>query len=471
MPRTASSYGPVLDLVPTAAALDNRAQGTAFMRDVGGNVYGFAGDMRKLYRFFLHALTDVSKAGGYTTGDQERWSFATFGQTMIATNFADPIQQYTIGSSSLFSDLSPDAPRARYAARVRDFIMVANTFDAIDGARPQRVWFPAIGDPTTWPTPGTILAAQLQSDFQELSGEGNWNQGIVGGLSAADAAIFQERNIWRAQYVGPPAVFSFQVVESARGTPAPGSICSIGPAAFYLAHDGFYMFDGLQSVPIGQGKVDQYFWDNVDQNYLYRVSAAADPQNKLIYVAFPSLANSGGTPDTILCYHYGYQRWSNVTMTIELLAQSMTIGYTLEDLDAFGTLDTLPYSLDSLFWVGGKNNLAAFSSTHRLSTFTGATLQARIESTEVQLNKVGSAHVSRIWPIIDVSTATARLGYRDKISDIVSWTNAASLTTTTGSAPLLATARYHRASITVPAGATWTHAQGINFEDRPAGRR
>lgn len=469
VPKTETSYAPALALASVTSALTARCQGAIYLRTTGGTTEGFAGDASKLYiHDASHDFTDVSKGGGYTTAADERWTFTIFGQAILATNLHDAIQVYT---ASVFADLSAAAPKARYLTRVRDFIMVANTNDTTYGAQPQRVWWPAIDAPSNWPVPGTISAAAFQSDFQDLLGEGGWNQGLVSGLAGADVAIFQERCIWRGQYIGPPAIFSFQVVESARGTPAPGSIISVGPVVYYLADDGFYVFDGAQSVPIGQNKVDRTFWAEVDQAYLYRITSAADPLNKIIYWAYPGPQNSGGTPNRILAYHYALGRWTRIEQDVEFLVQAMTLGYTLEQLDAFGTLETLPFSLDSRAWTGNRLNLAAFMTSHKLGLFSGAALEATMDTREAQFNPKGSAHISRVWPIVDTLSAAVAVGSRDRVADSVTWTSSTSMTSTTGSCPLRSTGRYQRARVTIPAGAFWHNAQGVDVEVRPAGRR
>src|SRR5690606_37230581 len=110
LPRTASSYGPfpplsVFSTGPNPAA---RVQGAYACRSAAGDVNISAGDASKLYRLTAGATTfeDVSKAGGYTTPDDERWSATMFGSRVLMTNFGDAIQSYVIGSSTEFADLS-----------------------------------------------------------------------------------------------------------------------------------------------------------------------------------------------------------------------------------------------------------------------------------------------------------------------------------------------------------------------------
>jgi len=141
-----------------------------------------------------------------------------------------------------------------------------------------------------FPTLGTASAAAVQSDSQNLYGDGGWIQGIVGNLGTADGALFMEHAVVRVIYAGPPGIFYFLPAEGVRGTPAPGSIVQLGALVYYLGEDGFYVFDGTQSKPIGIDRVDRYFFENVDQSKMFRIVAAVDPVNRLIVWACRSRA-------------------------------------------------------------------------------------------------------------------------------------------------------------------------------------
>lgn len=473
VPRTPSSYGPAPQISPVSGALVARAQGGVFVRDKSANVWGFAGDATKLYKNTGASTNwiDVSKTGGYTADPQGSWVFTQFGERVIATDYNNPIQSYVLNSSTVFADLSATAPNARYAAQVRDFLMVANTNDGVNGPIPQRVWWSAIDDPTNWPTPGTNAAVSVQSDFQDMVGDGGWNQGLVGGLPAADVVIFQERAIWRGIYIGSPVIFDFALLANGVGCPAPGSIVRAEQLVYFLANNGFYFTDGVQIVPIGAQQVDRTFWSMVDQQNLSRITAAADPAHKLIYWSFPGPGSSSGTPNYIIVYNYEIKRWSLLQQPIEIMMQALTTGYTLDALNAFGTLDSLPFPLDSRAWTGGLLNLACFDTNHKTNYFSGLPLAATLESSEANLNPKGKAHVSRVWPLVDTDQVTVTVGQRDRLADGVSWGNPSAITATTGSAPLRSTGVFQRVQLQIPAGAPWTHAQGIEFDARPAGQR
>ena len=473
-PRADGAYGPVASFASTVATIAARCQGATFAIDKDLNVSAYAGTAGKLYKLAGggSSWTDVSKAGTYSTATADTWEFDIFNQKLIATNFADPIQTFTLGVSSQFADLAAAAPKARHIAVVNRFLMAGNTFTLADGNQPQRLWWSAIDDPTSWPTPATSAAAAVQSGYQTLFGSAGVIQGIAPKVGALDAIVVQERGLIRVQYIGSPDVFALQPLEGGRGSPAPNSITPYGGFLYYLGEDGFYVCDGAQSIPIGAGKVDKTFWADVNQSYLYRVCGVYDPFNHLWIVGYPSTSSTNGDIDRIMSFNTVTRRWAPPwEVTIELLCKLGSVGYTLEQLDAFGTMDTLPASLDSRIWAGsGKPILAGFApTTHALGYFTGNALEAELETGEA--DGQGARFMTRgIRPVVagTSATVTCKVGYRDNKAASVSY-SAATSTNRAGVSPIRKNARYTRAVVTIAAGGSWSHLQGFELDQVNAG--
>lgn len=441
-------------------ALNARCQGAQAGRDNAGNTYNFAGNASKLYKLSGGTYSDVSKVGGYTTGAEESWFFTQFGSNMIATNYADAIQAFNMGTSSVFADLSATAPKARYIAVVRDFLVAGNVNDSTDGVVPHRLRWGPIGNPAGVWTP----SAALQADYQDLDSAGGWIKQIVGGEYGV---ILQERYITKMTYIGSPDIFRFDVVEYDRGTPAPGSVTKYGNFIPYLGGDGFYIFDGQQSASIGAGKVDKFFYNDVDQNYMGRICSTIDPINKIIFWAYPGSDNTGGNPNKILAFNYSpsaKKRWAYAEQDLEFIYRSLAEGYTLDGLDAVSTsIDALLFSLDSRVWTGNSAILSGFNTSHKQVNFTGAALDATIETTEARFNPAGRSFITRLRPVIEgYSTMTVQLGTREDLNDTVTYGSAVSPETTTAAISVRSNARYHRARVNLSGG--FDHAKGIDVE-------
>jgi hypothetical protein len=217
-----------------------------------------------------------------------------------------------------------------------------------------------------------------------------------GPLPTASATIFCEHGVYTGLYVGSPAIFAFRAVDGAPGDLSPRSIVkghinsggTVASVIYYLAPDGFYAFNGTSSVAIGANKIDRFVVGQLDVKLNRTVLGAADPANKLIYWAYSTTASTE-LYDRLVVYNWDVNRWSYVDLTaakIEYFAlpATATIGYTLDELDQFGTLDTLPYSLDSEAWVGGMPRFGVFDSSHQLAYLTGSNMAVTVETPEVE---------------------------------------------------------------------------------------
>jgi hypothetical protein len=266
------------------------------------------------------------------------WNFAQFGNSVLATNNVGKIQKWTIGSSSYFGDAGAYAPIAKYITVVRDFVVVGN-LDS--GSNPNKVQWSDINDETDWES-----GAASQSDYQIIADGGNI-QGLTGGEFGL---VFLERAIVRMTYIGSPLFFQFDTISRNLGCMAGGSIAQYGNVSYFLSDNGFYSCDGQTITPIGANKVDRWFFDNVDLNKIDLISAAIDPERKIVVWNFYNQDNT----QSLLIYNWQVQKWTICDTTTTKVASIATSGITLEGLNVFGTVDSITTSFDSRIWAGGK---------------------------------------------------------------------------------------------------------------------
>lgn len=476
IPRTKDSYGPVNDLAAySASALDSACIGAVTVQDVDQTVSIFAGTSEFLYQMtaLSSSWVDVSGAS-YSTAEGDSWRFELYGRNVYATNFGDPIQYFLQGTSVIFADLSVDAPQARFLCTPKNFLMAGNTYDPVGGLAPARLWWSAAGDPALWPTPGSALAQQTMSDYNDFSGSYGEITGLVDSLASADVAIFFRHAVWRGIYVGPPDVFDFFPAENVRGCPCPNGVVVVGAMVYYPGEDGFYVFDGSQSMPIGADKFDKWFWQNVNIGYLWNVIGAADVVNKAVIWIFPSVNSSSGVPDTALVYRWDIQRASIFECSADWITRFLSFGATLDTLDSLGypVLDTIPYSLDSRVWIGGALQMGGINAAHQLAYFSGDTLAAQVGTQTVQLTPSRKSWVSSARPLVQLSsgTPTISIGARNTLYDALVFGPAVP-PDVNGECPQRSDNRYHEAVLAMPAGSAWTHMSGIDVTAEPSGER
>lgn len=440
-------------------ALDSRPLGAHSGTDSDGDPHSYAGNDTKIYSLTGAAWTDISKAGGYTN-TATRWDFDSYGAIEIATNFVDSPQFVDMDSGSpVMADLTT-AFRARTVATVRDFVVFGNTYDATDGNVPQRLRWSAIGDYTDY-----TISATTQSDFQDTP-----NGGIIQRVFGGEYGIvFFERAIIRMSYIGSPVVFQFDDVSPEKGLYAPGAAAQSGDDIFFLDNGGFYVISGGQTVTaIGNEKVDNWFFNELDGTQKDRITCAIDYENKVVSWSFPSTASTSGKPDTIICFNFKIGRWSYAKIDNDMVFSSLSVGFTLETLDSLSSdLDTLNISLDSRIFFKGNKVLGLFDS-FTLHVLAGSALEATIETKEMQMASNSRSLITEAIPLVDGGTTTIALGTRNRQQDDVVWGANTSINTV-GFAPMRSEGRYVRARIII--NGIWQEAQGIDVQGGGSGNR
>lgn len=456
-----NGYREMLGATVFSDALDNRCQGAVTVSQSDGSVLSYAADSSKLYRLVGAVQTDASKSGGYTPADDIFIEWAQFGETLIATQINDDVQSLTIGGST-FANLitSTLVPKARHIAVTETFVVLGHTNET-GTVFPRRVRWSGINDATDFDQ-----SSVTQSDAQDVEGDG-WVQALVG--FGRDFYVFQERGITVARYEGSATIFRFDLVEKNRGAIAPGSVVAFGRFVFYLADDGFYMFDGAQSHAIGKEKVDAFFYDSADAQYIHRVSAAIDPSRALVMWAY---VTTGTVPNRVLVYSWATGKWALLEIDNEILFRDLTKGFTLEGLDSISTdIDTgIPFSLDSRVWAGGLILLSGYDTSHRLINYDGTALTAEIDTAEGQFTPGQLSFVETVRPLVEgaSATVTVAMGTRADLQTARSFDSAVSLNGI-GEADFRSAARFHTLRTNISGG--FDHALGVQVYAKPWGRQ
>jgi hypothetical protein len=381
------------------------------------------------------------------TYSSAQWNFAQFGEVLLATDNNSKVQSWAVGSSVSFEDVSADAPVAKFITAVRDFVVVAD----VGGVR-NKVQWSDINDETNWTSGSTS-----QSDYQIIPDGGNI-KGISGGEFGI---IFLEKSIVRMSYIGSPLFFQFDTIARNIGCMTSGSVAQYGALSFFLAEDGFYSTDGNVITPIGTQKVDKYFFEHLQYSNLDSMSAAIDPINKLVVWNYPKA--TGGRE--LLIYSWQLQRWTRAETDVDYVSYSATASITLEALDAFGTLETLPASMDSNIWVGGLTTLKGVRGTS-IITFSGDNAVAEIVTPDMEAGNNSIVTLAR--PQIDKGSSTVKVASRKELNDDIVF-SASATTSSEGRASLRSSGRFHRLSIT-PTG-EWKTAIGVDVDIIPRGTR
>jgi len=453
----AESYGELKSLASFSTALSSACLGAYWMQGSDDVIYNFCGDANDLYRLTGGVTWDeISKTTGTYTASN--WEFTKFGDRVLATSLFDGLQYYDVGSSSIFADLPGSPPKASRMGVVRDFIVLGD----LEGS-PNRIQWSGYNSSELW----GLNPLTTQADGQDLYGNSGKVQKIVPGEYGI---IFQEHSIRKMSYVGPPLIFQIDEIEKGKGTPAPNSVCWTGSTIYYYGHDGFYVFDGFQSSPIGSNRVDEWFKAQADVSKIEQMRGVIDRRNHLVIWAFAT--NASSVNNRVIIYNWAANKWSYGEVDTEVLSEYVSPGFTLDELTTvigLADIDSESINVDSDTYKGGALNIQAFGTDHKAATFSGTGLTASLTTREVSDESHRILETSTVRPDVQgASSMTVQVGTRDKTSDSVAYTAETSLNEI-GVADIRKDGRYQRYQVNITNG--FDHAKGVKVEQTLGGVR
>jgi len=313
------------------------------------------------------------------------------------------------------------------------------------------VQWSGIDAPTSWPTPNSDTAIAQQSGSQTLDISGGSVFDIFG--SDQFGVILQVNRVTRVTYAGPPVVFQFDAIDTTEGSVFQKGAVQVGKLIYYISRTGFRRTDGVNVERIGEGKVDRYFWDNLDLSggiAPSRITAGYDPLRNLVYWAWPRGVGVTQNND-VLIFNPSNNRWTHSDMPLWLIVQNV--------------LGTQPQVIN-----GHQGRvLGAFDQSFRFSLLDGAPGTGTLTSSEAELNAGGRALVQGVKPLIDATAnaITVALGTRNDRTSSVNYTSEVTANSRSGFCNFRSDARYHRARLTV--AGTFNAAQGLEYEAVPSG--
>jgi hypothetical protein len=444
-------YAPVKDLAVQTNALPAACRGSISVVASDGVAYSFAGTDTDLYQRDGSSWTEVTRAsGGDYGGTSARWRFVQYGNYVLATNGVDTPQYFLIGTSTKFAALT-GAPICRFLSVINNFVVASGIV-----ANRALIKWSALDNPTDW-TP----SAATQSDEQYF-----YEAGAVTAVTQGQnmGVVIGTNGIGVMEYVGPPYIFTFRIVEPNRGSQYAGGVLSFSNGAFYYADDGFYFFNGSSSQPIGYDKVDEWFRLNATIDNIASMTSAIDKANRVALFGVPSA--TAGVCNAILAYSWVNGRFSYIEKSVEDIFQSLSEGVDADDLSSTNADDVDAFTDDASF-TGGSQLLGAFDSSHRLCTFSGDNLEATIDTGEFQLNPNGRSFIGSTVLVGDYSTATVTMVHRALQTDTTSTTAPSPFQSSTGEAYFNLDSRYTRARVTLTG--TWRRASGIKVRAKASG--
>ncbi|WP_142627623.1 hypothetical protein [Rhizobium sp. P007] len=421
-----------------------------------------------LYKTSSRQWDDRTRSSGpYQTAAGDRWRFIQYQSSVIGTNATDVPQWInTDDINASFGDLTT-LVRGKYITQHKGFVILGNTTDALDGQVNTRIRWSAQDNPFDWSYSQATL-----SDFQDFPDLGQ----IQGLVSQEDVWIVCRNGIGRMHYIGAPWAFQFDTVVNGKGCAYPESLTSVEGKIYFLDDDGFYMFNGQGVTNIGLGKINDTFFEMFDSGAVSSMTATIDPRNTLIYWTFASKGARNGVADTTLMYNYVTGDWSIAEAISPYVFTALSLAWTIEELDVFGTIENVPAAFDAPIWAGGNEIIWGIDTTGKIYTPSGPPRVATFVTTEMQLSsmdekaKSDTALITKVRPFMTGSgSAAVAVGTRQLPNSTVMFSQYTPTNNVDGYAYLRSLARFHRVRLQL--SGQWQKASKIQLEFVFGGKR
>lgn len=140
--------------------------------------------------------------------------------------------------------------------------------------------------PTSW----TPLATNDAGNVELADSPG----AVLCAYPLRDALVFYKRSsAYTAQYVGGNNVFQFRKIKGAKGTLTARSVCNLGDGRHLIVNDGdIVISNGTSEVPIGEDKVRNYLFEQLDQDNFNKLFCIYNKSRKEVLIAFPTVGNT-----------------------------------------------------------------------------------------------------------------------------------------------------------------------------------
>lgn len=342
------------------------------VQDSAGLYHNYAGTLTKLYRFNDSILTDVTRTSGDYVG--VRWSFAEYGEWLVATNFGNAVQVIKGHSEANFEDLGGSPPNAKFALVNSGHLILAHLI--VDGVvYPKKIIYSATENIESWTASLTTGAGS--QDFPDMIG-------IITGMGAigSNFVVAAENSLTVGYYIGGQYTYGFRrnVVEGI-GCYYPNSFISIGEIVFFWGKESIYSFDGSVLEEIGK-YIKHSIFNSTMLRYGNSIKVAQDKINGLVFWTYPT-SGSSGEATRLLIYNYIDKLFTVAHVSSTSIFMGATGGILLDTLTTT-LIDTSTELIDSEHFNSKTLQPMIAGTDKKIYTSGGSSVyEAEIETAEL----------------------------------------------------------------------------------------
>ena len=136
---------------------------------------------------------------------------------------------------------------------------------------------------------------------------------IVGARATRqEILIWTDSALYSMQYIGPPYIWSFQIMMDNISVISPNSMVTVNNVTYWMGSEKFYMYSGrVETLPCS---LRQYIFDDLNPSQNYQIFAGANEGYNEVWWFYVSNESIDGLPDKYVIYNYLDRVWYYGTM-------------------------------------------------------------------------------------------------------------------------------------------------------------
>jgi hypothetical protein len=196
--------------------------------------------------------------------------------------------------------------------------------------------------------------------------------------------VLTDGAIYSMQYLGPPYVYGFQLLQDNISVMGPKAVITINNITYWMGSDKFFMYSGrVETLP---SSLRQFVFQNLNKSQSYQVFAASNEQYSEVWWFYCS--TNSNTVDSYVIYNYLDRVWYYGTMARTAWIDSGVLQYPLgadyngrllnhedgnDDVSGPGAVAIDAYIQSSDFDIGDGHNFGFVWRILPDVTFAGST--------------------------------------------------------------------------------------------------
>lgn len=194
--------------------------------------------------------------------------------------------------------------------------------------------------PLTWTPTIANVANQLEVPLRGASLDAFPCNGQLFLCSYWDTVVFSPLN-----YTTTSApILGVRLFTQGRGLLSANCFANTDKMIYGIDARDIWVFDGTQFTGLGNQRIKNWFFDQLDQNYVDRIFMISNTQRNQIEIYYPTIDAVDGVPNKMISYRYDLDTWnpprdvSSATMAAESPVRTSTNGLTWNYSDASRTV-------------------------------------------------------------------------------------------------------------------------------------